>query len=69
MWFFGHVEAGIVLEDDCVPHPTFFPYCAELLQRYRNDKRIMAISGDNFQPPKREYGAPYYFSAHVHCWG
>jgi hypothetical protein len=68
-WFFEHVEAGIILEDDCVPRPTFFPYCAELLERYRDDERIMAVSGDNFQPEDRTYEASYYFSAYPHCWG
>ncbi len=27
-WFFDQVEEGIILEDDCVPLPDFFPYCA-----------------------------------------
>jgi hypothetical protein len=39
--FFEHAEKGIVLEDDCVRAQSFFPYCAELLARYRDDKRIM----------------------------
>ncbi|WP_259061076.1 hypothetical protein [Salinibacter ruber] len=68
-WFFEHVEAGIILEDDCVPHPTFFPYCAELLERYREDKRIMTIGGNNFQPDSRKYQGSYYFSGYMHCWG
>lgn len=68
-WFFEHVEAGIILEDDCVPHPTFFPYCAELLERYRDDKRVMVVSGSNFQPEHRKYRASYYFSIYNHCWG
>ena len=46
-WFFENVEEGIILEDDCVPHPEFFSYCSELLDRYRQDDRIMCISGDN----------------------
>jgi len=68
-WFFEHVEAGIILEDDCVPHRTFFPYCAELLERYREDERVMTISGNNFQPDSRSYRHSYYFSAYMHCWG
>jgi len=68
-WFFEHVDAGIILEDDCVPHPTFFPYCAELLNTYRDDERVMTISGNNFQPDSRTYGHSYYFSAYMHCWG
>jgi len=68
-WFFDHVEEGIILEDDCVPHPTFFPYCAELLEWYRNDERVMVVSGNNFQPDNRTYRASYYFSVYNHCWG
>ncbi|MDI9406541.1 MAG: hypothetical protein QM522_07510 [Chitinophagaceae bacterium] len=32
-WFFEQVEEGIILEEDCVPHPDFFPYCTTLLER------------------------------------
>lgn len=34
-WFFENVEQGIVMEDDCLAHPDFFPYCEELLNRYK----------------------------------
>ena len=47
-WFFENVEEGIILEDDCLPHPTFFRFCQELLGKYRDDERVMVISGDNF---------------------
>ena len=43
-WFFGQVEKGIVMEDDCLPHPDFFCYCEELLERYKNDERIRFIN-------------------------
>ena len=33
-WFFDNVEEGIILEDDCVPHPDFFPYCTSLLEPF-----------------------------------
>lgn len=39
-WFFEQVSEGIVLEDDILPDPSFFPYCAQLLQRYRQDPRV-----------------------------
>ncbi len=68
-WFFEHVEAGIILEDDCVPHSTFFPYCGELLETYQSDERVMAVSGNNFQPPDKKYSHSYYFSVYMHCWG
>lgn len=68
-WFFEQVEEGIILEDDCVPHPDFFPYCAELLARYRNDTRVWCISGDNFQNGRWRGDGSYYFSRYPHCWG
>lgn len=68
-WAFEQVEEAIILEDDCLPHPSFFHYCAELLQRYRDDERVMTISGDNFQRGIRRGDASYYFSKYMHCWG
>ena len=43
-WFFNHVEKGIVMEDDCLPHPDFFGYCDELLTRYADDDKIRFIN-------------------------
>jgi hypothetical protein len=68
-WFFDEVEAGIVLEDDCVAHPSFFPFAAELLERFRHDQRVLTISGDNFQFGRRRTGYSYYFSRYPHIWG
>jgi hypothetical protein len=68
-WFFEQVEEGIILEDDCVPHPDFFPYCATLLERHRHDTRVWCISGDNFQNGQWRGDGSYYFSRYNHCWG
>jgi len=68
-WAFEQVESAIILEDDCVPHPTFFRFCTELLERYADDTRIMAIAGDNFQFGERAAEYSYYFSRYPHCWG
>lgn len=68
-WFFGEVEAGIVLEDDCVAHASFFPFAAELLERYRDDERIVLVSGNNFQQGVRRSPYSYYFSRFNHIWG
>jgi hypothetical protein len=68
-WFFEHVEDGIVMEDDCVSHPSFFPFARELLERYRNDERVMAISGNNFLHGARGPQYSYYFSRYLHIWG
>jgi len=68
-WVFAAVEEAIVLEDDCLPHPTFFPFCETLLNYYRHDSRIMTISGDNFQFGQKRTQDSYYFSRYNHCWG
>jgi hypothetical protein len=68
-WAFEQVEEVIILEDDCLPDPSFFPYCGELLERYRADERIMMISGDNFQNGATRTPHSYYFSQLPHCWG
>lgn len=68
-WVFKNVEEAIILEDDCLPHPSFFRFCEELLNRYRDDERVMMISGDNFQFGRRQKGYSYYFSLYTHIWG
>lgn len=68
-WFFERVEEGIILEDDCVPHPVFFSYCQTLLDRYRTDTRVWCISGNNFQDGQWRGDGSYYFSRYNHCWG
>jgi hypothetical protein len=68
-WFFSEVEAGIILEDDCVAEPSFFAFAGELLERYRDDHRIAMVSGDNFQQGRRRTAYSYYFSRYAHIWG
>ncbi len=68
-WFFEQVEEGIVLEDDCVPHQSFFFFCQEMLKKYRHDTRVMHICGSNFQFGKVRGDGTYYFSKAVNVWG
>jgi len=68
-WVFEHTEEAIILEDDCLPHPTFFAFCAELLERYRHDQRVSSISGNNFQFGNQRAPYSYYFSRYTHIWG
>ena len=68
-WFFKNEEEGIILEDDCLPHPTFFRFCEEMLEIYRDDERIAMISGDNFQFGRKRTEYSYYFSRYTHIWG
>ena len=68
-WAFDQVEEAIILEDDCLPHPSFFRFCEELLARYRDDERIFLISGDNYQFGRQRSKDSYYFSRYCHIWG
>jgi len=68
-WFFENVEQGIILEDDCLPSQSFFPYCEDLLEKYRDNDKIMCITGDNFQNGIKRGDNSYYFSIYNHCWG
>jgi hypothetical protein len=68
-WFFSQEEEGIILEDDCLPAPSFFGYCDTLLERYRHDTRVRHICGCNFQYGRKRGEAAYYFSRLTHIWG
>lgn len=71
-WFFRQEERGLIFEDDCLPHTTFFRFASELLEYYKDDKRVTHIGGDNFQfGIKRGFpkDASYYFSYIPHIWG
>lgn len=46
-WVFEHVDRAIILEDDCVPCESFFPYCEEMLEKYKDDERVAYVSGLN----------------------
>src|ERR1035437_3447285 len=47
-WLFENVEDGIILEDDCLPAPSFFTFCKHLLERYRSNEEILHINGTDF---------------------
>ena len=68
-WFFNHVEEGIILEDDCIPDLSFFLFCQDLLKKYKNNDRIMHISGSNFQFGIQRGDGSYYFSRYAEVWG
>jgi hypothetical protein len=68
-WVFSHVEEAIVLEDDCVPDPTFFRYCEEALAHHRHDPLITTISGSSFDFASRTDGPSYRYSRYPLIWG
>ncbi len=70
-WFFRNEEMGIILEDDCLPSISFFKFCDELLEKYKDDLRIWHISGNNFGHKwRREIKHSYFFGGiYGSIWG
>ena len=68
-WIFSQVEECIILEDDCLPEPSFFRFCEEMLVRYRDNPRVGMVSGGNLQFGRKRGQASYYFSRYTHIWG
>lgn len=68
-WFFDSVDEGIILEYDCLPDPSFFEYCAVMLDRYRHDMRIFSISGSTIQTDTPRGDGDYYYSRFTGVWG
>jgi hypothetical protein len=68
-WAFSLVEEAIILEDDCLPDLSFFPFCQELLEKYRGDSRVASISGTNLVEKYLNTEASYYFSQLGGIWG
>ncbi len=68
-WVFSVVEEAIILEDDCLPDLSFFPFCQELLVKYRGDTRVAYISGANLVEKYLKTSASYFFSQFGGIWG
>jgi hypothetical protein len=66
---FQKVDRAIVLEDDCLPHETFFRFCDELLAHYADDERVMHVAGSQLLRDPPAWTASYHFSRYVHIWG
>lgn len=68
-WVFQNVEEAIFFEDDCLPHPDFFRFCDELLEKYRDDERVMMVSGNNFMRDRKLSSDSYLFVHYIGIWG
>ena len=68
-WFFEHEEEGIILEDDCLPHPGFFTFCETMLAHYRHQDNIGHICGTNFIEAPDGVPFSHYLVPYAHNWG
>ena len=68
-WFFDNVEQGIILEDDTLPDMSFFTFCEELLNKYKDDERVMMVSGLNICSEWKSAIQSYHFAYFGGVWG
>jgi len=68
-WFFEKVEEGIILEDDCLPSQSFFWFCKELLEKYKDDMRVWHITGRNNLGNYLPSLCDYHFATGGSIWG
>jgi hypothetical protein len=68
-WVFTQVDECIILEDDCLPSPSFFRFCAEMLERYRHEPRIWQVNGYRWLPGPSPTEDSYYVSRNTCPWG
>lgn len=60
-WLFDNEEQGIVLEDDCIANESFFSFCTEMLEKYKEDERIFMITGCNLEVQSNYIDESYFF--------
>lgn len=69
-WAFDTEDRLIILEDDCIPSPAFYPFCDTILDRYRDDNRIWVVCGENHDYPVTAFSnSDYIFSQFGFNWG
>ena len=67
---FKLTDRAIILEDDCLPDQSFFQFCEEMLEKYKDNESVMSITGDNFLFDKMSMiKESYYFSKYSNIWG
>lgn len=69
-WAFENEDRLIILEDDCLPSLSFFSFCDEMLERYKDDERINIVSGRSHHHGSiffKKYD--YIFTHYAHTWG
>lgn len=66
---FKLVEKLIILEDDVVPHLSFFSFCNTMLNKYARNEQVMHISGTRWNEEYNMGSADHFFSTIGHIWG
>jgi hypothetical protein len=70
-WLFGDLghESAIILEDDCIPDPSFVTFCDRMLEAYEDDEQVWDIAGTNHLGTWKDGDQDYHFSCYGGIWG
>lgn len=68
-WVFEQEERAIILEDDCIPEPEFFPWVETMLERYKDETRVLSIGGTNLRPQLCDQSVDCVFTKYAMIWG
>lgn len=68
-WLFEHEDRAIILEDDCIPEPEFFPWVEKMLERYADETKVLSVSGTNLRPQLCDQSRDAVFSKYSMIWG
>jgi hypothetical protein len=63
------VDRCILLEDDQIPSVSYFQFCADLLEKYKDDQRVACICGMNHLGISQDVPYDYFFSRQGSIWG
>lgn len=68
-YIWKRVDRCVFLEDDQIPSVSFFRFCAEMLEKYKDDTRISMICGMNHLGVYNDVNTDYFFSRRGSIWG
>jgi len=67
-WALTNEDRIIIIEDDIIAAPAFYYFADQMLEKYKNEKNIAAVSANNYTPIEDSQN-DYFFSKYGHIWG
>ena len=69
-YVFKREYKALIVEDDCLVSNYFVKFCSNLLDIYKNEKKVWSISGYNVIDHKTQrYKKNFFFSKYFMVWG
>ena len=65
-WVLENEDSVIVMEDDIVAPLSFFQFCEEMLEKYKNNKNVYMVSGCQITPVELPNNEDYLFALYGH---